>query len=81
MICSHIVNIDRIHQCGQENLNSRVHHSTGKKRLAEFPIRMLNPRVGMSLFTLTAMIDSFSHIPIHFAKKILIYIWSISVSV
>ena len=54
MICNHIDNIDRIHQCGQENLNSRVHHSSEKKRLAEFPTRMVNARVGISLFRLNS---------------------------
>ena len=49
-------------QWGQENPNPRVHCSSGKRGFAEFPTGTVDPRVGISRFHCTSMIDSISHI-------------------
>ena len=49
-------------QWGQGNPNSRVHHSSGKLGFAEFPTGTVDPRVGISWFHCTQMINSISHI-------------------
>ena len=49
-------------QWGQGNPNPRVHRSSGKQGLAEFPTGTVDPRVGISRFHCTPMIDSISHI-------------------
>ena len=49
-------------QWGQGNPNLRVHRSSGKRGFAEFPTGTVDPRVGISRFHCTPMIDSISHI-------------------
>ena len=49
-------------QWGQGNPNPRVHRSSGKRGFAEFPTGTVDPRVGISRFHSTPMIDSISHI-------------------
>ena len=59
------VEIKRIHHwcsVGQGNPNPRVHRSSGKRGFAEFPTGTVDPRVGISWFHYTPMIDSISHI-------------------
>ena len=60
-------------QWGQGNPNTRVHCSSGKPGFAEFPTGTVDPRIGISRFHCTPLIDSFSHIS---NKTInLLYIW------
>ena len=49
-------------QWGQGNPNPRVNRSSGKPGFAEFPTGTVDPRVGISQFHCTPMIDSISHI-------------------
>ena len=49
-------------QWGQGNPNPRVHRFSGKRGFAEFPTGTVDPRVGISRFHCTPMIDSISHI-------------------
>ena len=49
-------------QWGQGNPNPRVNRSSGKRGFAEFPTGTVDPRVGISRFHCTPMIDSISHI-------------------
>ena len=49
-------------QWGQGNPNPRVHRSRGKRGFAEFPTGTVDPRVGISRFHGTPMMDSISHI-------------------
>ena len=49
-------------QWGQGNPNPRVHRSSGKRGFAEFPTGTVDPRVGISQFHCTPMIDSISDI-------------------
>ena len=51
-------------QWGQGNPNPRVHRASGKRGFAEFPTGTVDPRVGISLFRCTQMIDCISHISI-----------------
>ena len=46
----------------RDNPNPRVHRSSGKRGFAEFPTGTVDPRVGISRFQCTPMIDSISHI-------------------
>ena len=60
-------------QLGQGNPNPRVHRSSGKRGFAEFPTGTVDPRVWISRFHCSSMIDSISHIS---NKNInLLYIW------
>ena len=60
-------------QWGQGNPNPRVHRSSGKRGFADFPTGTVDPRVGISRFHCTPIIDSISHIS---NKNIFIlYIW------
>ena len=55
---------DSDHWCsvGTGKSNPRVNHSSRKRGFAEFPTGMVDPRVWISWFLCTTMIDSISHI-------------------
>ena len=60
-------------QWGQGNPNPWVNRSSGKRGFAEFPTGTVDPRVGISRFHFTPMIDSISHISNK--NMFILYIW------
>ena len=60
-------------QWGQGNPNPRVNRSSGKPGFTEFATGMVDPRVGISRFHCTPMIDSISHISNK--NLFILYIW------